>query len=96
MATQLIEWLIAEFNPSAYRDDYREALQKVITAKIDGETVAVPTRKHEKVVDLMDALRRSLQVSRREKAPGSRRRPLRPSSGQAATPRAAAMHERHR
>ncbi len=96
MATQLIEGLIAAFKPTDYRDDYREALQKVIAAKVDGETVAVPTRKPEKVVDLMEALRRSLQMKRGEKAPASRRRPVRPSSGQAATPRVAAMHERHR
>ncbi len=96
MATQLIEGLIAAFKPADYRDDYREALQKVIAAKVDGETVAVPTRKPEKVVDLMEALRRSLQMKRGEKAPASRRRPVRPSSGQAATPRVAAMHERHR
>ncbi|OLC30584.1 MAG: Ku protein [Armatimonadetes bacterium 13_1_40CM_64_14] len=95
MAMQLIEGLIAAFKPADYRDDYREALQKVIAAKVDGETVAVPTRKPEKVVDLMEALRRSLQMNRREK-PASRRRPVRPSSGQAATPRVAAMHERHR
>ncbi|HEX4840625.1 MAG TPA: Ku protein [bacterium] len=96
MAMQLIEGLIAAFKPTDYRDDYREALQKVIAAKVDGETVAVPTRKPEKVVDLMEALRRSLQMNRREKAPASRRRPVRPSSGQAAMPRVAAMHERHR
>jgi DNA end-binding protein Ku len=96
MAMQLIEGLIAEFKPADYRDDYREALQKVIAAKVDGETVAVPTRKSEKVVDLMEALRRSLQMNRREKAPASRRRPVRPSSGQERTPRVAAMHERHR
>ncbi|HEX9532130.1 MAG TPA: Ku protein [bacterium] len=96
MAMQLIEGLIAEFKPADYRDDYREALQKVIAAKVDGETVAVPTRKPEKVVDLMEALRRSLQMKRREKAPASRRRPVRPSSGQERTPRVAAMHERHR
>lgn len=96
MAMQLIEGLIAAFKPADYRDDYREALQKVIAAKVDGETVAVPTRKPEKVVDLMEALRRSLQMNRREKAPASRRRPVRPSGGQTATPRVAAMHERHR
>lgn len=95
MAMQLIEGLIAAFDPAAYHDDYREALQKVITAKVGGETVAVPARKPEKVVDLMDALRRSLQL-KREKSPAPRRRPLRPSAGQATAPRAAAMHERHR
>ena len=97
MAMQLIEGLIASFNPAEYRDEYREALQKVIAAKIDGEAVVgVPVRKQEKVVDLMDALRRSLQMTRKEKQPARRPRALRPGSGQASAPRAAAMRERHR
>jgi DNA end-binding protein Ku len=95
MAMQLIEGLIAAFNPAEYRDEYRDALQKAIAAKVDGEAVAAaPTRKTEKVVDLMDALRRSLQMNRREKS--SRPRALRPASGQGSGPRAAALRERHR
>lgn len=86
MALQLIEGLVAEFAPAEYTDDYRQALEKVINAKIDGETIEAPARKHEKVVDLMEALRRSLQVTRKEK-PARRSRPA---------ARAAAMRERHR
>src|SRR2546426_905154 len=48
----------------------------------------VAARKSEKVVDLMDALRRSLQMTRKEKQPVRRPR--------ASAPRAAAMRERHR
>jgi len=88
MALQLIEGLAAEFNPAEYKDEYRDALQKVINAKIEGEPLQTgPARKEEKVVDLMDALRRSLQATRKE-APARRRR--------RALPRAAAMRERHR
>ncbi len=98
MAMQLVAGLVAAFNPAEHHDDYREALQKVIAAKVEGEAVvALPSRKHEKVVDLMEALRRSLQVTRKDKPAGSRRaRALRPGAGQAAAPRAAAMRERHR
>src|SRR2546428_3660826 len=89
MATQLTEGLIASFNPAEYRDEYREALQKVIAAKIDGEAVVgVPARKSEKGVDLMDALRRSLQMTRQEKQPARRPRD--------SAPRAPAMRVRHR
>lgn len=87
MALQLIEGLAAAFAPTEYTDDYREALQKVIEAKIEGETVEAPARKTEKVVDLMEALRRSLQTTRKDK-PSRRSR--------ASAPRAAAMRERHR
>jgi len=86
MAMQLIEGLAAEFVPAEYTDDYRKALEKVINAKIQGEPLEAPARKPEKVVDLMEALRRSLQVTRKEK-PARRSRP---------SARAAAMRERHR
>lgn len=88
MAMQLIEGLVAPFSAAEYRDEYREALQKVIAAKIEGETVvAAPARRPEKVVDLMDALRRSLQMTRKEKPAGRRPR---------SQARAAGMRERHR
>lgn len=88
MALQLIEGLAAPFNPGEYQDEYREALQKAINAKVAGEPVtSAPARKEEKVVDLMEALRRSLQSTRKEAA--SRR-------GRRAQPRAAALRERHR
>lgn len=86
MAMQLIEGLSAEFAPTEYTDDYRQALEKVINAKIQGEPIEAPARKPEKVVDLMEALRRSLQATRKEK-PARRSRPA---------ARTAAMRERHR
>ncbi len=88
MALQLIEGLAGTFSATDYQDEYRDALQKVISAKVEGEPVeTAPERKEEKVVDLMEALRRSLQAARKEK-------PLRRS--RAAQPRVAAMRERHR
>lgn len=88
MALQLVDGLTTTFNVAEYHDDYREALQKVITAKIEGEEiVGAPVRKETKVVDLMDALRRSLQATEK---PKPARRP------RSAAPRAAAMRERHR
>lgn len=88
MALQLIEGLAGTFSPAEYADEYRDALQKIIDAKVGGEPVAAaPARKEEKVVDLMEALRRSLQATRKE-APARR--------GRRAQPRAAALRERHR
>ena len=87
MALQLVEGMASGFDPAQYQDEYREALQKVITAKVEGEPVAAPERKEEKVVDLMEALRRSLQATRKEE-------PIR--RGRRARPRAAALRERHR
>ena len=87
MALQLVEGMASGFDPAQYQDEYREALEKVINAKVEGEPVAAPERKEEKVVDLMEALRRSLQATRNEE-PARR--------GRRARPRAAALRERHR
>ncbi len=88
MAMELIQGLAAKFAPQEYSDEYRDALLKVIKAKVEGEEVAVPVKEERKVVDLMDALRRSLQLTQKDK-PGRRSRAT-------SHPRAAAMRERHR
>lgn len=74
MANSLVENLSAPFNPAKYTNDYRAALMELIQAKIAGEEVAVPsTPETEKVVDLMEALRASLQATT-EKKPAARGR----------------------
>lgn len=87
MALQLVEGLAAEFKPEEYKDEYRDALMKVINAKVEGAPIEAPERKEEKVVDLMEALRRSLAATRQEQPARRTRR---------ARPRAAALRERHR
>lgn len=87
MALQLVEGLAAEFNPTEYRDEYRDALLKVINAKVEGAPLEAHERKEEKVVDLIEALRRSLQATRKEEPARRTRR---------ARPRATALRERHR
>jgi len=42
MAGSLIETLAGEFDPSQYSDSYREALQAVIDAKVEGREVVQP------------------------------------------------------
>ncbi len=88
MAVQLVEGMTMEFRPEEYRDEYREALLRVIQAKVQGAPppeAAAP--REEKVVDLMEALRRSLEMAKQQRV----RRP-------AAAPakRVAAMRERHK
>ncbi|MBI3975200.1 MAG: Ku protein, partial [Armatimonadetes bacterium] len=92
MAVQLIEGLTAEFQPEAFKDTYREKLMDVIKAKAAGEAVtAAPGPRPEKVVDLMDALRRSLALARK---PKPQPQPARRGASRPAA--AAAMRERHR
>jgi DNA end-binding protein Ku len=65
LAKQVIESFEGPLDLTDYKDEYQEGLQKIIDAKIAGEEVIAPEEEAPpKVVDLMEALRRSLdQVS---------------------------------
>lgn len=61
MAQMLISSLEADFEPQKYHDTYRENLQKMIEAKIEGKkVVATPAAHVAPVIDIMEALKRSL------------------------------------
>ncbi|MCP2326359.1 DNA end-binding protein Ku [Hamadaea flava] len=63
MAGSLIESMSDEFDPTEYTDAYREALQQVIEAKVEGREVVAPPQPQEgeaEVIDLMAALRESV------------------------------------
>jgi DNA end-binding protein Ku len=61
LAKQVIENFEGEFKLTEYRDEYQEELQRIIDAKIAGEeVVATSEEAPPKVVNLMDALRQSL------------------------------------
>src|SRR5689334_20765476 len=61
LAKQVIENFEAELNLTEFRDQYQEELQRIIDAKIAGEEVVATTEEAPpKVVNLMDALRQSL------------------------------------
>ncbi len=80
MAERLIESMRVRFDASAYRDDYRDAVQAMLEAKAEGKVVTAPSGKERprgEVVDLMDALKKSLAASgragaREEPATGTR------------------------
>lgn len=61
MAKMLISSLEAEFEPQKYHDTYRDNLQKMIEAKIEGKkVVATPSAHVAPVIDIMEALKKSL------------------------------------
>ncbi|MDP3713263.1 MAG: Ku protein [Mycobacteriales bacterium] len=71
MAGSLIETLSGDFDPTQYTDSYREALQAVIEAKVEGREVVQPEAAQPTsgtVVDLMAALRASVEAAKRERA----------------------------
>ena len=65
---QVVATFDGELNLKDYKDEYREGLRKIIDAKIAGEEiVATEVQDPPKVVDLMEALRRSLNAVSTEK-----------------------------
>jgi DNA end-binding protein Ku len=71
LAKQVIGSFESGLNLKDYTDEYKEGLRKIIEAKIAGEEIVTPeVEEPPKVVDLMEALRRSLNsVSVQKKKP---------------------------
>jgi DNA end-binding protein Ku len=66
MARELIENLATEFVPDKYDDEYRKKLLELIRSKIEGEEIAIPEVETKgKVVDLMEALKASVEMAKK-------------------------------
>ena len=66
LATSLIESLAAGFQPEKYKDTYRENLRGMIEAKVQGkEIVETPAPQLAPVIDIMEALKQSLELSKK-------------------------------
>ena len=83
MARMLVENLAGEWDPSQYKDEYRENLMKIIKAKLKGKEAHLVEHaepRSAEVVDLMERLRQSLEgtgkksTARAKKAPARGRR----------------------
>ena len=77
MARSLVENLADRFRPDSYTDAYRTALEELIERKMRGEKRNVKRRRAEpKVIDLMDALKASVEQAKgggRRKAPARKK-----------------------
>jgi DNA end-binding protein Ku len=75
LATQLIESLAAKFEPEKYKDQYQESMKSMIEAKRQGQEVAeVQHPKLAPVIDLMDALKKSIAEKQQ---PAAKKPPVR-------------------
>jgi DNA end-binding protein Ku len=87
MARSLIESLTADFEPEEFRDEYRAALEELVAKKVQGEEITYSEEAEPStVVDLMEALRASVEAAKagkddkdtrpaaRKKATSSRRK----------------------
>ena len=76
IATQLIELLKTDWNPSEYRDTYRERVLELIEEKAGREqVVAAPEAepRESQVADLMEALKASVEAAKAKKAPPAKK-----------------------
>ena len=77
MARQLIEQLSSSFDPSEFADEYRAKLEELVQAKVEGAEVTVaaePEEEPTKVVDLMDALKASVEEAKKRKGGSSKKK----------------------
>ena len=86
MAQQLIDSLSSDFDPSKYRDEYRDKVLDLIERKASGEDIVVQPEAPEpaKVPDLMAALEASLAAVNSDDDGGeAKKKPAKKSSGRA-------------
>ena len=69
LARQVIDSLVGEFDPSELTSEYRQNLRQMLEAKLDGQELKKPEPVAEEtpVVDLMEALKRSVEEVRETK-----------------------------
>ncbi len=78
MATSLVDSMTEDFDPGQYHDEYREALQQMIEARVEVHEVAPPPEPaaEEEPASLLDALQASLDAATRGRGPApAKRRP---------------------
>jgi DNA end-binding protein Ku len=77
LAKQLISALETKFDPNLYKDEYRERLKELIESKAEGEEIVTqePGRaKKGEVINLMEALRKSLEQAKGRSAEPARKK----------------------
>ena len=83
LAKHIVTQKTADFEPERFEDHYEEALTELINAKRNGKTVGPkPRPRGENVVDLMDALRRSIGGSEPAKPSKQSKKPRKAAAGQ--------------
>ena len=68
MAKMLINSMDTPFDPEKYKDEYQERLRSLIETKISGKEIVAPeTDSAGKVIDLMEALKASVEKAKKDK-----------------------------
>ena len=94
LASHIVETKSGHFNPDKFEDHYENALKELLKKKRAGEKIEAPKeREPAKVINLMDALRRSVSA---ERTGGARRKPSRSSAQGRTAKRAGRSSARHK
>jgi DNA end-binding protein Ku len=67
MANMLVETLAGDFEPEEFEDDYAEAVETLVKAKVEGGEIKrtpTATKSSGEVVDLLAALQRSVEAAK--------------------------------
>jgi DNA end-binding protein Ku len=74
LARQVIDSLAADFDPSTLESQYRQDLRAMLEAKLDGQEIKRPEPVEEEapVIDLMEALRQSVDEAQKQKKPAAK------------------------
>ncbi|HET9717715.1 MAG TPA: Ku protein [Pseudolabrys sp.] len=79
LAAHIVKTKAGHFNPKKFEDHYEDALKELLRKKQHGEKIEVPReRESAKVINLMDALRRSAKGEDAAPPPSRRRRASHP------------------
>lgn len=71
MAAMIIDNLTATFDPAMWNDASREAVEAMAQAKVEGQEIVAPeSPEPTKVVDLLDALKASVEATKAKKKAG--------------------------
>ncbi len=91
LAEKLVEGLAADFDPSKYHDEYQGRLMQMIEAKREGQRVETTApKKRAPVIDLMQALQRSLgELPKKPAASETGAAPAKKAVSKRSAPRAA-------
>jgi DNA end-binding protein Ku len=73
LAMQIVESLTTDFDPARYHDTYTEELEKLIRAKAKGKQITVEpeVEQEAKVLDLMEALKASVEEHKSRRSAGT-------------------------
>ena len=83
LAKHIVQQKTAEFEPGKFEDHYEAALTDLINQKRNGKTIAAkPRPRGENVVDLMDALKRSIGSGTKAPAAARGKKPRKAAAGQ--------------